>query len=745
MSAPSLEKRRDSSGTASPEPGDGVAPVFQTATVEPDGCRVCSDILVVIRMGLERRWQPVIRHLGNMHSLMQMPCPHAQSMRRLWEFMELDNSSPHQILVAVATKSGDLAILIRPTEKPQKLLKLQYFELVGKPDQPGHLGTSRLTDSQWIDQSIPRSWHDECLMKHGAACAQPPSATPGRAWADVCPEWLIDVEDLCIVPSNSTTTTYFTLSYTWGVVDSVMTTKDNVEMLRRPGSLHPDNTTKVPRTVRDAINITRSLGCRYVWIDRLCIIQDDHEAMSRNLNIMHQIYASSALCLVAFSGKDADHGLRGFRGISEPRCLDQNVLDLAGGEQLAFFRRAPYISSATAGDGSDWAERGWTLQEFLFAKRRLIFTDGPLRWVCSSVTWYEETRDGAHQSSYIRTPLVNWMGPEYRSPCNSWICDAAGEFSGRHLTLPGDAPRAFLGLQNFLSSYFEGGLIYGHPQMFFEGSLLWGHHRVKRRVASTNATSREGIVPSWSWLAWQGSIQLFRDSEYMGSSHYGLLEPVAKWFAMKSPSSSPSEMHPIKSAWHQHKTLAQKYPEHVPEGWIKDEIPDENFLKKLYRFGHFGFHYPVPVPSRTEVAEPPPQLPFIFARTARAFFLPRPLRPGIENQALCLELYTSDQEFAGVLYAHDEPDMDHLLSLETVELVAVAKGWSERLHEFIHPLTAAEKRARILSARNPPPHSDCYFVLCIGWEHGVATRQGSGVVLSEAWEKAQEPVDLILG
>lgn len=145
-----------------------------------------------------------------------------------------------------------------------------------------------------------------------------------RAERTAYPNWLVDVSERCVVPFGPATTRYLTLSYTWGQVQGLRTTTKNIGSLKRSGSLHPGQSPGIPQTVYDAMKVTQFLGERYLWVDSLCIIQDDQAALYRDLNAMHLIYANSILCLVALAGTDGNHGLRGVEGVSAaPRAVEQ--------------------------------------------------------------------------------------------------------------------------------------------------------------------------------------------------------------------------------------------------------------------------------------------------------------------------------------------------------------------------------------------------------------------------------------
>jgi hypothetical protein len=100
------------------------------------------------------------------------------------------------------------------------------------------------------------------------------------------------------------------------------------------------------RTIRDAIQFTRKLGIRYIWVDLLCIIQDDPENWAREAASMAQVYCNAYITIAATKSPDAEGGL--FAKISQV-CLGCNVdSDDSDGEpeQMCVARLdTPYIFS----------------------------------------------------------------------------------------------------------------------------------------------------------------------------------------------------------------------------------------------------------------------------------------------------------------------------------------------------------------------------------------------------------------
>lgn len=66
----------------------------------------------------------------------------------------------------------------------------------------------------------------------------------------------------------------------------------------------------LPKVIQDAIELTRRLGLRYIWIESLCIVQDDVRAWKLNNEVMDLIYNNATLTICAADGKNAESGLR---------------------------------------------------------------------------------------------------------------------------------------------------------------------------------------------------------------------------------------------------------------------------------------------------------------------------------------------------------------------------------------------------------------------------------------------------
>lgn len=89
---------------------------------------------------------------------------------------------------------------------------------------------------------------------------------------------------------------YATLSYCWGKFAHTpwVTTCANLSM-----RLHCLQRERLPLTLRDALQIAERLGIRYLWVDALCIVQDDEGDWASQAAKMGGIYAGSVVTIAA--------------------------------------------------------------------------------------------------------------------------------------------------------------------------------------------------------------------------------------------------------------------------------------------------------------------------------------------------------------------------------------------------------------------------------------------------------------
>jgi hypothetical protein len=83
-------------------------------------------------------------------------------------------------------------------------------------------------------------------------------------------------------------------------------TKNRGDLLERVPAL--------PLTFEDAIVATRRLGARYIWIDSLCIIQDDPADWERESSSMADVYRNATCNIAASAAHDSNGGLYRDRG-----------------------------------------------------------------------------------------------------------------------------------------------------------------------------------------------------------------------------------------------------------------------------------------------------------------------------------------------------------------------------------------------------------------------------------------------
>jgi hypothetical protein len=166
-----------------------------------------------------------------------------------------------------------------------------------------------------FDMQQACTWLAICLNTHGSLC----DSLEGENDVAMSPSQpsdllAIDLVDMCIC-NLAEGAEYLALSYCWPAAEYLTLKKDNREEISRPGALD-DNFGKLPGTVQDAISCAKKLPCRYLWIDALCIVQDDGDHKDYQLRQMDRVYGCASLTLVCAYpvARDSSDPCSGFPG-----------------------------------------------------------------------------------------------------------------------------------------------------------------------------------------------------------------------------------------------------------------------------------------------------------------------------------------------------------------------------------------------------------------------------------------------
>lgn len=298
-------------------------------------CHVCDAILKGFTAPLEELYTP---DLGTVIEVMSSPCDgHKDLITWFIGYWEDQSFEEHSLSIFKHSNNCYLELLRDNVLYPP-------FELIsGIPSDVSNpstsmveakilpekvtkiIGRGKILDEHWIRFDTIKHWYRMCRDEHGAACHSPLFSQN----LDATPVYFIDTQDSCIVPA-SPNERYISLSYVWGHVSSLHLQRANVNTLTSQGALRRgDVIDRIPLTILHAIEITRLLGERYLWVDSLCIVQDDESGgKQEQLNNMAAIYANASITLIAADGFDASYGLRGIRDISSPveRCISQELI-----------------------------------------------------------------------------------------------------------------------------------------------------------------------------------------------------------------------------------------------------------------------------------------------------------------------------------------------------------------------------------------------------------------------------------
>lgn len=389
-------------------------------------------------------------------------------------------------------------------------------------------GVSRAVSSE-MDLSkcleLARRWMKTCDEEHEFCENSNEMRLPTR---------VVDVgvdQDCDIVHLRETVDTdrapYMSLSHCWGL-EQIITTTANTVQERKAGI----KLSELSRTFRHAVQITRGLGIRYLWIDSLCIIQDDMKDWEIESAKMADVYMNSQLNIAATHSSSGKGGC-----FAERWSLDSlNQVELNVGvdvliepdedeevEYKIYVRNALHVAHDHSTRSMDYTNtielaspllsRAWVFQERLLSVRTLHFHAEELIWECGSGISCECSRledfqggdpDGLLQHNESEQLKMIYTSISSSTSTESQILDIwlelVREYCSLKLTKQIDRLTALSGLASRVAIRLSGDYLAGIWFQDLPRALCWARASDYRNKHPT-FRDPDAYAPSWSWAS----------------------------------------------------------------------------------------------------------------------------------------------------------------------------------------------------------------------------------------------------
>lgn len=348
-------------------------------------------------------------------------------------------------------------------------------------------------------------WMDDCERNH-PLCLRPATPLPTR---------VINVGDSkgkepFLYVSQGEEARYVALSHCWGEVLLIKTEKSNI-------AKHQNDIpfATLPKNFKDAITVARAIGVQYIWIDSLCIIQDDGPDWEAESSKMASIYRNAHVVLIASNAADSQGGLWNAQWDDYDQAdvvLEFPYQNFDGSASRIIARRdmshediipESYLEYAAP---SALSKRAWTLQEELLALRCIFFTAKELLWKCESAQKCECMQEDIEYTKRSPEERKFWesaKSEDSKKRFGDWRSLMA-YYSKRHITYESDRLPAISGMAKYMQSKGAGAYLAGMWKDDLWESLLWLPKPVWRDVVNDNLTSTYRkrsfpySAPTWS-------------------------------------------------------------------------------------------------------------------------------------------------------------------------------------------------------------------------------------------------------
>lgn len=308
-------------------------------------------------------------------------------------------------------------------------------------------------------------------------------------------------------------TRYAALSYCWGDEEEAKSQfKTEIASLEdRCVALSSELMTS---TTKDAIALARAIGIRYLWIDALCIIQDDEGDWSHESSQMNLIYRHA---FVTFCSLSSDSCHEGFLNRAPTIAIPfQSTIQKAikgfysiRARSIAGFhvdRKKDMRDHAL----SKWGTRGWTYQEQVMSTRFLLFGSLRMHFTCDTCQWAEgdeAPKDRSEMGISIQITRFKDKRISIRQLYEYWNQIVQG-YCHRSVTFDKDRLPAIAGIARMIGEALQDQYLAGLWRGNLQCGLAWysfddGIGTLSRGLEAylQNIRERNYVAPSWSWAA----------------------------------------------------------------------------------------------------------------------------------------------------------------------------------------------------------------------------------------------------
>jgi hypothetical protein len=303
-----------------------------------------------------------------------------------------------------------------------------------------------------------------------------------------------DNESLSLYEAFQDIGLYAALSYCWGKGSTLLkTTQSTLETFKDHIPWE-----KLPRTLQDAVVITRKIGLKFLWIDCLCIVQDSRSDWEIEATKMGQYYCNAFITLGASSSSDSQSGIF----VNRPKISPPKEIRFKGSDAVLYSivaqRRDTRLWPSPIWQLGPLSERAWTFQEHALSARMIHFTDAEIIWECHSEMLSEDGHPIRNNSHGLIQELQQKVEQD---PENCWRLFVRA-YSERSLTFLDDKLPAIAGI----AAHFQQQTGFHYVAGLWRETLMvdlvwvsWGWEELDNPPSTVQA-------PSWSWVSIHGGV-----------------------------------------------------------------------------------------------------------------------------------------------------------------------------------------------------------------------------------------------